>query len=139
MDDVSETFFPPEADEDERVALYFMRHAQRVIAEQVLFAMSAAIDEMVERTLAEVSGREAERPGLRQIATTQVLNQLVNYLQQDAQAARRHVDASGQRQAAAYDDLQQDTARAWFTEQTLPQATQGDDFWVPKWADCFGV
>ena len=138
MDDVNEKFFPPDADEDERVATYFMRHAQRVIARHVLVAMRAAIDEMEELTLAEVSGRAAERPGLRQIATTQVVNQLVNYLQQDAQAAGRHVDASGQRRAAIYDDLQQAAARAWFTEQTLPQAAQEDDFWVPGWRDCFG-
>lgn len=124
-------------DEDDKVVLYFMRHAQHTIADGVLPAMRTAIERMVDDMESEINIHDGDRSGLRQIATTYVVNQMVNYLQQDRHAERRHIDSSGQRTAADYDDLASDGAKTWFTTQIALDAERANPFWIPRWSDAF--
>ena len=125
------------ADEDDKVALYFTRHAQQAIAEDILPAIRQAIDEMVDGMVDEISQREGDRLGLRQIATTHIINQMVNYFQQDMQAERAYIDENGQSTAIGYDGLAPSGAKAWYTAQLFPSANPHDAFWVPRWQDAF--
>jgi hypothetical protein len=117
---------------EEQFRVFIVRNAQMVVAEELIPAIREAVDKIV---LLYPEKRGSLHDTFRHYVTINVVDELIKYLSQDARASFHYVTVEGDRTAVAYNDLDPDDAKRWFTRILFGEDSDELNDWRPTLSD----